>query len=123
MRVSTALNRQGAAILRICDIYSSARSFGLTHREMMDRLLPVWTSMKDCPRHVHEYVRGYERCLFDMMFRNDLEFCYLVEGVLYSTWRASHHPTTQVWYDQNKGHCLLTAPGAHYWRGTDKLFS
>ena len=54
---------------------------------------------------------------------NEVEFCYMVKGELYSTHRDSNRKTTEEFYQTGRGHILVDSPGAHYWKGSDKKFT
>ena len=65
---------------------------------------------------------GLVRAAVGRIWREKVEFCYLVEGALYSTWRESSRRTTEEFYVRGIGHVLADAVGRHYWIGSDKPF-
>ena len=69
------------------------------------------------------YAAGYIAAKRNDIWRNKVEFCYLVDGVLYSTHTASTRPTTEQFYARGEGSKLADSYGAHYWIGSDKPFS
>lgn len=75
------------------------------------------------PAFVRGYVHGLIAAEKKVLYRDNLEFCYLVDGVLYTTSKAdTGKPKTEVFYTQNAGHLLSNAPCGHYWIGTDKPY-
>jgi len=75
------------------------------------------------PAFTQGYVRGLIAAEKKALYREKLEFCYLVDGVLYTTSKAeTGKPKTEVFYAENTGHLLTHAPNGHYWIGTDKPY-
>lgn len=75
------------------------------------------------PVFVKGYVHGLLAAERKALYRDNLEFCYLVDGVLYTTSKAeTGKPKTEVFYARNAGHVLTDAPSGHYWIGTDKPY-
>lgn len=116
---------------RIADFYSSTRSFRLTSAEMQERrqtYILSELSRKHGKRAVYSayvagYVAGLEAAHRAEMYRFHLEYCFCVDGVLYSTHRDSTHRKTEEFYARGEGHILGNAPvHGHYWKGTDKPY-
>lgn len=56
------------------------------------------------------------------IWRNKVEFCYEVNGELFSTWNKSNRKTTKEFYDRGEGNILSNSKGRHYWIDSDKPF-
>lgn len=69
------------------------------------------------------YVSGLIAANRSIIWREHVEFCYLVDGVLYSTHKDSDKPTTEQFYERGEGNILADSEGRHYWKGTDRAFS
>jgi hypothetical protein len=85
------------------------------------------TTGKVRPRPVYSYhmkgfVSGYCRAWDNARYRNDLEFCYLQNGILFSTHKDSIHRKTEEFYAAGKGCELGDLPSGHYWKFSDKPF-
>ncbi len=68
--------------------------------------------------YVHGLIRARETRIQNAM----VEFCYLKDGVLYSTHKQSTHRTTEEFYSSGRGAELANLPSGFYWKGTDKPF-
>lgn len=65
----------------IRDIHSSARSFKLTHDQLLDmrtKRLYEHKMWKRVPHHVVAHIQGYDRALSDQLWMRDLEWCLWV---------------------------------------------
>lgn len=123
MRVSTAYNHKIRSEQSIRELWTSARIFGMAHSEIIERHEIIRASIKHTPTWVRSYIDGYYRCLMDGNYQN-LEFCYKLKGVLYSTHRDSDKPGTDRLYDKGLGSYISKhGEGHHYWKGTEKQFS
>jgi len=94
MNINTALNHKQRAILAYRDLYSSAKSFKMSHADMIKRGIKIQVSIKHCPQWVKSEVNGYKNCLYDIHTYQGpngyLEFCYLMpDGQLHSTVKKS----------------------------------
>lgn len=118
---------------RIADCYHMARVCRLTSEEALDRLQKHVLSEvnrtigKVRPRPVYSYhmkgfVSGYCRALDNARYANDLEFCYMQNGILFSTHKESIHRKTEEFYAAGKGCELGDLPSGHYWKFSDKPF-
>ncbi len=121
MKTSTAFNHRTRAEQAIRELWTSARIFSQPHSELLERKIAIFATVAHCPTWVKSYLEGYYRCLMDMNYQN-LEFCYNLRGVLYSTHRDSDKPGTDRLYKKNLGAYISRHKGAHYWKGTDKQF-
>lgn len=120
--------------LRINDIYSMAVSCRMDHNAICDMLkerviLPLNERNKSNRRKHSQFMYGYAQGIIDAwrdkIWRDHVEFCYEVDGILYSTHKTSKRSTTAQFYDAGQGSILADAKGAHYWRDNehgDKIY-
>lgn len=70
-----------------------------------------------------QYIKGFVQGLITAhrarIFQNEVEFCYIVDGVLYSTHKNSTHKSTEEFYQNGTGHLLNDAKSGLYWKGTE----
>lgn len=104
----------------VASIFSSARIFHLDSAEVnlrFNKLLDRLPKRSNTREH-RGYLRGCYDTHIDMLYRNDLEFCYLSEDRgLVSTTKTSKR------YYERKGlqvSELTNWPNGFYWIGTDK---
>lgn len=72
------------------------------------------------------YVKGYVSGLLAMhraALRSKVEFCYVKNGILFSTHKVSVHRSTEEFYSAERGCELGKLPCAHFWRGSDKPYT
>jgi len=124
MNLDRAIAIQNQAISSIRDAYSTSRSLKSTAEVTSERVSNIFKALpKSTPRHVREFLRGYNHALNDALW-SDVEFCYRdAEGVLYSTHRGSTHRSTEEFYSTGRGCELGNLECAHVWRGTDKPYT
>ena len=117
--------------LRVNDVFSMAISCKMTSTELtkilVDRVFAPLNFRWANGRRKHSiYLSGYAQGLVDArradIWRNHVEFCYLVDGVLYSTHAKSTKRKTEEFYSAGRGDVLAKAVGAHYWRDSDKIY-
>jgi hypothetical protein len=83
MKIQTALNHRDRFVRLSQDIYSRARSYGLTHAQILatfkSELLdnPAWRIV---PQWVKAYVEGYRAALFEQTYRRDLVWRVYLDG-------------------------------------------
>ena len=120
MNLDRSINVQRDFKVRISDLHSQTISFKLTHSAYLELRRKLWDSLpKGTPGWLRSYLRGYEEACYDRL-NSMMEFCYVENGVLFSTWRNSTPRKTQEFYDADRGHELSNLPCAHFWQGTDK---
>lgn len=116
---------------RINSIFHMAEICKWNHNELTDRLIeqviqPLNQRTKSGRRRHSPYVEGYAAGIIaaqrSRIWREKVEFCFLVDGVLYSTWKNTTRRKTQEFYDRNEGHILANAPSSHYWLNSDKVY-
>lgn len=72
--------------------------------------------------YLHGYVQGLIDAKREYIARELTEFCYLQNGILFSTHRDSTHRLTEEFYSAGKGCELGRLPNGLYWRGSDKPY-
>jgi len=118
---------------RVHDIFSRAISFKSTQAELIAELQakiyePLNYRYPSGKRKHSAYLSGFAQGLIrasqNDLSRNHHEFCYLVDGVIYTTHNTSNpsRRTTKEFYDAGQGYVLNDAPSALYWKGTDKIY-
>lgn len=72
------------------------------------------------------YLQGYVEGLLDAkrehITRELTEFCYVQNGILFSTHKQSTHRLTEEFYSAGKGAELCSLPHGIYWRGSDRPY-
>lgn len=115
----------------IASLYSYAIHSQMTHTELQDltakhvhvELNRQHGKRKVYTLHIQGFVTGLRRVHDALLYQHHLEYCYLVNGKLYSTHRSSMHPSTDTFYARGEGHLLgKTEVHGHYWRMSEKPF-
>lgn len=117
--------------VRINDIYGIAVSTGMSHTDICNRLAErLWQPLGERypsgkAKH-NKYLQGYAYGLVeawrDQIWRHHVEFCYLLDGELYSTHRESLRKRT---CDVPDASVFCDCESAHYWkdfRYGDKIY-
>lgn len=89
MKTTTAFNHQQRFIGLIQSIFSSTECFCRHHLEHIAEMKKiVWNdpSWNKCPRHVREFVRGYESARWEQFTRYKIVWVLPFEGVNYKKW-------------------------------------
>ncbi len=121
MKLSTSINHKKRAEKEIRQLWRHAKSYRLSHDDVLKRKEKIFQSVAHCPGWVRHYLRGYDKCQFDMNYVN-LELCYNLKGVLYSTDRESNRPNLDRLYKKGLG-LYITKHEAHFhWKNSDKIF-
>jgi hypothetical protein len=121
MKTTTAINKKDNAVNRINTLWKDAAMFHYPHATVLEIKTTIFAELKTCPQWVRSEVEGYNKALYDLHW-NNLEFCYSVDSVLYSTHKKSDKPLTEVFYSSGKGQILADSVGKHYYKGTEKSF-
>ena len=71
------------------------------------------------------YAFGYRMALNNQLWQNELEFCYVYQGELYSTHKTSTHKNAELLYlnRENSSAFMDSLERGHYWKGTNKKFA
>lgn len=112
---------------RVSETYSIIIISKCTHQkslELVDKYIHAELNSKT-PKGRHRYtnyVRGYVQGLISahrhMIWKDRVEFCFLVDGELYSTHKDSCHKLTS----EIDAQILLSAKGNHYWKNSSKVY-
>ncbi len=113
---------------RVSDVFSvivhsrmySADAFEYTEKHIYTELRRRTKTRAAYPAYIHGYVQGLIDAQRASIFRNHLEFCFLLDGVLYTTSRVD---TGKPKSRDRDGADFLNVPAAHYWMGTDKQYT
>lgn len=78
MRISTVVKMEAMFVERLKSIYSMAHISMYSHEQLITKTLEVKSSedFNRCPRHVREFVRGYDRAMYDSLW-NIMVSCYI----------------------------------------------
>lgn len=112
---------------RVDSVYSSAKLFHKSSEEIREYIHNNITQevLSVTPKGRKRYsawMRGYVAGLVAMCNKemyNHVEFCYEVDGVLFSTSKDSNRRTTEEFYTSNRGHELLDKQGYFYYKDAD----
>lgn len=122
--------------IRIADVFSSTICFKSTQAEHLERVTKtIYSELNRChgtravySNYIKGFVYGYMRACDSAMMRDKIEFCYIVDGTMYSVWRESTHKTTRDYCEKinpESGGAVLCRDDTErglFWRGTDKRF-
>lgn len=115
----------------ISQIFSSAAIFKSTSDEIQDRLKaqifdPLNAKYPSGKPKFSNYLKGYAQgCISIHRARimNELtEFCYNVNGELYSTHKQTDKRQTEEFYQAGRGSELGNYPNGFYWKGSTKPY-
>lgn len=122
MDLDRAIKVQKSATSAMYSIYSGALISKSTSKELNCRYLSILSSMpKGTPRHVREFIRGMHEVLNTKLQQEHIEFCYQIDGKLYSVRRDSvryyekHGITPKELNDRQELNGM-------FWMDTDKEF-
>jgi hypothetical protein len=118
MELDRAIKTQRHLIVRLRDLASSARLFGLSSDEINKKYNAIIGELpKNTPRHVREYARGYWYCLSDKFYESDLVFGGFVGETFYSTHndRADYYGKNGIEPSAYADDGKVTRRG-HYWK-------
>ena len=121
---------------RVADCFSSTRIFKSTQAEHQARIAQyIYAELYRkhgkrfvYPAHTQGFVQGLCRAHDADMVRNHIEFCYIVDGIMYSVDKNSKHATTRDYCEKvnpdNGGAvlCQDDTPRGLFWRDSDKRF-
>jgi hypothetical protein len=121
---------------RVRDCFSATRSFKSTQPELSDRIdSSIYSELNRkhgkravYPAYVRGYVGGLKQSEREHMFREWLEFCYIVDGVLYSVRDNTGRKTTRFYCEsvnpKNGGQVLCSeeTPRGFFWIGSNKRY-
>lgn len=124
--VDRALRIQAKLKNRVSELYSLARSFHLTHDELLERRKAILesTEWQKAPYWATSYVRGYEECLRDTLYRHELEWRMWVDGRLLTRGEIDAIQATEPIKCENSVWSRIDSEKSrHCWKGRpDKPF-
>jgi hypothetical protein len=122
MNIDRAIKVKAQAVSNVFGIFSSARIYKSTSTEINDRFLNLKKSLpKGTPQWITHFLDGMREVLVANLYFDALEFCYLVDGKLYSTSKESdryygkHEITPEELHNRQES-------SGHYWIDTNKVF-
>ena len=125
MTIERALALRDRAAMNYRDLFSQARSFGLSHSAMLERRAAIVAPLRDlkAPYWVNSYLSGVWDTLQNQAYRDSLVFGGMVDGTFYSVHRDrpdyyEKHGIEPSAYADNG---LVKARG-HYWQDSLKPF-
>lgn len=85
MKVETSLNARDRAIRQLNEIYSHAAIVGMDSKALQSKVIEIQSRVKSYPQWVRAYVKGYESCKSDFIFKNQLIHGGFINGKFCST--------------------------------------
>lgn len=116
---------------RVNDVFSMGVSCKMRRSEIsqiiVDRVFSPLNARTKSGRRRHSlYLAGYASGLVDawraLIWREHVEYCYMVDGELYSTHKNSARKNTSIFYNTETYTKLHDAPSAHYWKNSEKVY-
>jgi hypothetical protein len=115
---------------RINEAFNTAflmKSTATELNERLDRYIrnEVNSKSKSGRNNYNQFVKGFVMGQINLQHEfvyKHLEFCYLIDNVLYSTSKESEKPKVEMFYAGGNSDLLSLASSGHYWKGTDKKF-
>ena len=117
---------------RINSIYSSAITCSSTAQAIRDKLnAQVYAELNSkyangrnkYTNWLKGFASGYIMAKNDYIMNNLVEFCYDVDGVLYSTHKKTDKRSTKEFYANGKGQLLGSYNGNYYWKHNNKPYT
>jgi len=115
---------------RIASIYNNAKLcfysasyINNTFNDLVNELKSKTASNKPrYPYYMVKFAQGYNNALFDALWQNELEFCYVFQDEIYSTHKNSVHKNAESLYSRSSDFMESLERG-HYWKNTNKKFA
>lgn len=121
MNLTKAVRKQLLGENRVRDIFSKHRIYKSHHMVIWEEYLEFLDKLpKDTPKWLKSYFNGMSRVLMDLYYRNDVEFCYVINGKIVSVYKGSTRNYKNFGISVSE---LGGNPSGHFWKGSDKLFS
>ena len=122
MNLDRSFKIKQSAKQAIYSCYSMAKIGKSTSNQLHKNLRQVSELLpKGTPYHVISFLNGMKEVLSEQLYRNELEFCYTIDGVIYSVYKNSER-----YYEKHnitpKQLCDDADKSGHYWIGTDKPY-
>lgn len=122
MKIRRTIQIRNQQIQRLKEMLMIAKSTKMTSQEIYERKRRIMNDVPNkFPQWAEEYVQGYFECMYDRLWNEDLEFCYVdsANNIL-STHRDSNRYYEDMGYEPRD---LKGLRGGHYWKGTDRPFT
>lgn len=104
----------------INSIFHQAKTYGHNHMQLnKDYLDFVKNHPKSLPRWIKSYWDGVRDLNMALLYRYELEFCYIINGIRVSTWKDSPINYEKMGFEVRQ---LTNCPCGHYWIKTGKPF-
>lgn len=108
-------------MVTLCKMEQSAElEYVQTH--ISAELARKWGTRRVYSVYLQGYVQGLIDAKRERITRELTEFCYVQNGILFSTHKQSSHRLTDEFYSADKGSELGNLPNGIYWRGSDKPY-
>ena len=120
MKITTALNHRDRGKQALHSLYHMAVLCHMPSDEIHKRSMEI-TNIKGAPYWVKAYLDGVESVLRDNLYRYHLEFCYTIDGKLYSVNRGSDRYYEKFGITPSELNERQTSYG-HYYIGSDKHY-
>lgn len=107
----------------IINLYKTAKKLGWSSSKITDEYLKYreLIHIDKFPRYVSSYLNGVRDTLNAQIQFSDLEFCYTVDGIKYSTCRESDMYYEKHGITPSQLHKRATMSG-HYWKETGNAY-
>jgi hypothetical protein len=122
MKVRRAIQIRNQQIQRLRELIILTKSVKMTSQELYERKRRIMNDVPNrFPRWAAEYVDGYFECMYDRLWYEDLEFCYVdAANNILSVERDSDRYYEDMGYEPRD---LKELRGAHYWKESDRPFT
>lgn len=108
-------------MVTLCKMEQSAE-LDYVQKHIRTELARKWGNRAVYSVYLQGYVQGLIDAKREYITRELTEFCYVQNGVLFSTHKQSTHRLTEEFYSAGKGRELGNLPNGIYWRGSDKPY-
>ena len=120
MKIERALDIKTVAKRNLQDIIHSAIMFKTTSKSFNEQCVKMKNNLpKKTPLWVINYLEGYRDANIDFIYHKELEFCYKLDGKLYSIHRDSKRNYEKHGFTPQQC-CNNQESSGHYWKDTDK---
>ncbi len=109
------------SMVTICKMEQSAE-LDYVQKHLRTELARKWGKRFIYSTYMQGFVEGLIDAKRERITRELTEFCYVQNGILFSTHKQSTHRLIEEFYKADKGHELSSLPNGIYWRGSDKPY-
>lgn len=122
MRLDTSINRKRELTQAIHSLWRDAALCQLSHYEVLSRRVDLIARYKGMPSWVREYLHGVNDTLA-IAHEQNTEFCYVYNGMLYSTHKDTSKLSTEYFYEHDIASVLSKCECGFYYKTSDKKWS